>query len=68
MAKLKASLGGAPKEAACEAFGRAPGIAGMIAERVGMPPDWTDKGAAASGTQNESAPPVEGKAVAAVER
>jgi hypothetical protein len=68
MARLKAALGGAPKEVACEAFGRAPGLVGMIGERVGVPPDWTDKGAAANGTQNESTPPADGKAVAAIER
>jgi hypothetical protein len=47
MASVKASLGGAPKEAVCERFGRAPGVAGMIGERIGLPPAWTDKGGAA---------------------
>ncbi len=42
--RLKATLGGAPKEAVCEAFGRAPGLPGMIGERIGLPPDWTDQG------------------------
>ncbi|MBA4035191.1 MAG: DUF3313 domain-containing protein [Bradyrhizobium sp.] len=41
---LKAVLGGAPKEAACEAFGRAPGLPGLIGQRMGLPPDWTDRG------------------------
>jgi hypothetical protein len=68
IAHLKASLGGAPKEVACEAFGRAPGLVGMIGQRVGVPPDWTDKGAAAQGVQNETAPPADGTAVAAIER
>jgi hypothetical protein len=68
MARLKAAFGGAPKEVACEAFGRAPGLVGMIGERVGVPPDWTDKGAAANGASNESTPPVDGQAVAAIER
>jgi hypothetical protein len=45
---LKASLGGAPKQAICEAFGRAPGLPGMIGERIGLPPDWTDRGASAN--------------------
>ncbi|ANV99625.1 DUF3313 domain-containing protein [Bradyrhizobium icense] len=44
---LSTTLGGAPKQAACEAFGRAPGVAGLIGERIGVPPDWTDKGTAA---------------------
>ena len=48
MEKIGASLGGKPKYAACEAFGRGPGVAGMIAERVGLPPEWSDKGSAAS--------------------
>ena len=43
--KLNAILGGAPKEAACEAFGRAPGLPGMIGEKIGLPPAWTDRGA-----------------------
>lgn len=38
-------LGGAPKYPACAAFGRHPGVAGMIGEGIGLPPDWTDKGA-----------------------
>lgn len=42
---LGAFLGGKPKHAACEAFGRSPGVAGMVAQRIGLPPDWTDKGA-----------------------
>ncbi|WP_374120302.1 DUF3313 domain-containing protein [Mesorhizobium onobrychidis] len=48
MQKIKASLGGAPKYEACKAFGSAPGIRGAIAGQLGLPPDWTDKGAAAS--------------------
>ncbi|MEY9121030.1 DUF3313 domain-containing protein [Bradyrhizobium yuanmingense] len=43
--RLSASLGGAPKEAICEIFGRAPGLAGLAGERIGLPPDWTDRGA-----------------------
>jgi hypothetical protein len=39
-------FGGAPKYPACEAFGRSPGLVGMIGESIGVPPDWTDKGAA----------------------
>jgi hypothetical protein len=46
--KIGSSLGGKPKSAACEAFGRSPGVAGMIAEKVGMPPEWSDKGAPAN--------------------
>ena len=45
---LQASLGGAPKEAICETFGRAPGLIGMVGERIGLPPDWTDRGAPAN--------------------
>ena len=40
-------LGGAPKYAACEAFGRSPGLVGMIGAGIGFPPAWTDKGATA---------------------
>ena len=45
---LKASLGGAPKQAICEVFGRAPGLPGIVAERIGLPPDWTDQGASST--------------------
>ncbi|MGQ2903557.1 MAG: DUF3313 domain-containing protein [Neoaquamicrobium sediminum] len=46
--RLRASLGGNPKYDACKAFGTAPGIPGIVAARFGLPPGWTDKGAAAS--------------------
>jgi hypothetical protein len=44
--RLGAQLGGAPKYPACETFGRSPGLAGLIGDGIGLPPDWTDKGAA----------------------
>jgi hypothetical protein len=43
--KLGLLLGGAAKYPACEAFGKSPGLVGLIGENVGLPPDWTDKGA-----------------------
>lgn len=42
--KLSFLLGNAPKYSACEAFGRSPGLVGLIGERVGTPPGWTDSG------------------------
>jgi hypothetical protein len=44
--RLQSLLGGAPKESPCEAFGRSPGVPGLIGGAIGLPPDWTDKGAA----------------------
>lgn len=44
-------LGGKPKYRACEEFGRHPGVAGLIGENIGLPPKWTDDGAA---TQREA--------------
>lgn len=44
--KIGAAVGAAPKQAACEAFGRGPGVRGMVAARIGLPPEWTDDGAA----------------------
>lgn len=41
--RMNSALGGKPKYAACDAFGRSPGLAGMIADKVGAPPQWTDK-------------------------
>ncbi|MBR1214242.1 DUF3313 domain-containing protein [Bradyrhizobium sp. JYMT SZCCT0180] len=68
IASLQASLGGAPKEAACEAFGRAPGLVGMIGQRIGVPPDWTDRGTPANEINPEPAPRDDTKAVSALER
>lgn len=53
--RLKAALGGAPKEAVCEAFGRAPGLPGLIGERMGLPPDWTDQGTPAAASSEAPA-------------
>ncbi|MGY3444822.1 MULTISPECIES: DUF3313 domain-containing protein [unclassified Bradyrhizobium] len=47
--KLGASLGGKPKYAACEAFGRNPGLVGMAAGKLGLPPEWSDKAPATAG-------------------
>jgi hypothetical protein len=43
MDRLNSKLGGKPKEAACEAFGRE-GIVKMIGGGMGLPPEWTDDG------------------------
>jgi hypothetical protein len=45
--RLGTLLGGAAKYPVYEAFGRSPGVVGMLGEGIGVPPDWTDKGAAA---------------------
>jgi hypothetical protein len=45
---ISAMFGGPPKEAACEVFGRGPGVAGLLGGLIGLPPEWTDKGAPAS--------------------
>jgi hypothetical protein len=44
--RINAMIGGAPRETACEVFGRGPGVAGLIGDGVGLPPEWTDHGAA----------------------
>ncbi len=46
--RINENLGGAPRHPACEVFGRHPGIMGAIGGGLGLPPDWTDKGAAAT--------------------
>ncbi|MET4484007.1 hypothetical protein ABIB66_008578 [Bradyrhizobium sp. F1.13.3] len=43
--KIDWSLGGKAKYAACEGFGRDPGVPGMIADSIGLPPEWSDDGA-----------------------
>jgi hypothetical protein len=40
---INAALGGPPKEAACESFGRGPGLVGMVGDTIGLPPEWIDK-------------------------
>lgn len=41
--RVRSWFGGKPKYAACDAFGRAPGLAGVVAGKVGAPPEWTDR-------------------------
>ncbi|MBR1161916.1 DUF3313 domain-containing protein [Bradyrhizobium elkanii] len=47
--KIGATLGGKPKYAACEAYGRNPGLIGMAAGKLGLPPEWSDKVPATAG-------------------
>lgn len=47
--KIKSAMGRAPKYAACENYGRSPGVKGMIGEQLGLPPEWTDRGAGKAG-------------------
>ncbi|MEI4483216.1 MULTISPECIES: DUF3313 domain-containing protein [unclassified Phyllobacterium] len=47
--RIKSGLGGKPKYPACENFGRSPGLMGLAASQVGMPPSWTDKKRPAEG-------------------
>ena len=44
--QIGTTFGGAPKQAACEAYGRAPGVGGMLGSAIGLPPEWTDEGRA----------------------
>lgn len=48
MQDFKTSLGGDPKFDVCKAFGRAPGIKGVGTALLGLPPSWSDRGAATS--------------------
>jgi hypothetical protein len=48
--KIGSALGAKPKNPVCETFGRSPGLTGMIGDRIGLPPEWTDKGAAGGQT------------------
>jgi hypothetical protein len=43
--KINSTMGFAPKYAACENYGRYPGVAGAVGEQLGLPPEWTDSGA-----------------------
>lgn len=46
LASLGPLLGGAHKYPTCEAFGRFPGLVGVLSDQLALPPEWTDKGAA----------------------
>lgn len=48
--RLKSMFGGAPKESACEAFGRV-GVTNILGSSMGFPPEWTDKGGAQTAPQ-----------------
>jgi len=41
--RVRSFFGGKPKYAACDAFGREPGVPGLLAGKFGAPPSWTDK-------------------------
>jgi hypothetical protein len=41
--RIKSWFGGEPKYLACDSFGLAPGLAGVVAGKFGAPPEWTDK-------------------------
>jgi hypothetical protein len=42
--KVSSAMGLAPKYAACETYGRSPGLAGVAGGVIGLPPEWTDSG------------------------
>ena len=42
--KLSSAAGFAPKYAACESYGRSPGVVGLVGAKLGLPPEWTDSG------------------------
>jgi len=46
---VRSWLGGNPKYAACDSFGRAPGLVGVVAGKFGAPPEWTDHSAKVPG-------------------
>jgi hypothetical protein len=50
---FNSALGGAPKESACEVFGRGPGVPGLMGGALGLPPEMTDKGAPESREDGE---------------
>ena len=46
--KVNSAIGFQPKYAACEIYGRYPGLVGIVGDNLGLPPEWTDKGAVAT--------------------
>ncbi|ABD88573.1 DUF3313 domain-containing protein [Rhodopseudomonas palustris] len=49
--KISSNVGLAPKYAACESYGRSPGVAGLVGGKLGFPPEWTDDGANSAATR-----------------
>jgi Protein of unknown function (DUF3313) len=45
--QLAATMGASAKYEACKAFGPPPGLVGLAAGQIGLPPSWSDKGTAA---------------------
>lgn len=43
--RVNSTIGFAPKHAACEIYGRYPGVAGFVGGKLALPPEWTDSGA-----------------------
>ncbi|CAA0107283.1 Uncharacterised protein [Starkeya nomas] len=43
--KINSAMGLPPKHAECERYGRYPGLAGVVGSQLGLPPEWTDRGA-----------------------
>ncbi|MFK3779858.1 DUF3313 domain-containing protein [Agrobacterium sp. NPDC089420] len=46
--RMRSALGGKPKYAECDAYGRSRGLQGMVADQFGAPPEWTDRQARAA--------------------
>ncbi|WP_127088716.1 DUF3313 domain-containing protein [Aquabacter cavernae] len=44
--RIGSAMGLPPKHAACDRHGRYPGLAGVVGGQLGLPPEWTDAGAA----------------------
>ena len=55
--RIRTMAGGAHRDEACEAFGRAPGVAGLLGGIVGAPPEWTDKGSVEPAPDKAAPPP-----------
>ncbi|MGY3453053.1 hypothetical protein ACVILH_005395 [Bradyrhizobium sp. USDA 4353] len=67
VSSVPAKLGGAPKYAACEQFGRFPGLKGFVGAGLGLPPGWTDKGAEEAKGQPKPVAPQSAPEVASME-
>ena len=47
--KFNSTFGLAHKYSVCETYGRSPGLFGLVGNQIGLPPEWTDKGAKKDG-------------------
>jgi hypothetical protein len=58
MQRVQSMLGGAPKQKACEAFGRGAGLTGLVGGAIGLPPRMDGRRRAGGSAEVAPSPPA----------